>query len=177
MSITPHWSEWPTRNRTLDPQGYLYVLEFSMGVVKVGKTVSPRSRAGDHERDVARYGGTMVHWWVSEPHVGFHDKELALIAAGACLGQPLGSPEYFAGCSFDEIVSTATDIVAAPATPLHQPRTGWVADRRRARHRRVGELRATGMSQRQIATALQVSVGTICRDLAEIGDPLVSASA
>jgi len=68
-----------TRNRKLDPQGYIYVIEFSLCVVKVGKTNSPRIRTKIHERDVSRYGGTITRAWLSSSHYAYGVSETQLI--------------------------------------------------------------------------------------------------
>ncbi|MGY1672177.1 hypothetical protein [Geodermatophilus sp. SYSU D00710] len=172
MSVTPHWSQWPHRKRALDPAGYLYVIEFSLGVVKVGETNTPQARASFHERDVARFGGTMTRWWLSDLHLNYRENEAELIAAGRRLGRLLGGSEYFADCSFDDLVAVAQRLQAA--SPIERPgdETAETPPHVQARQARVQELRARGLTQRQIAQALQVSLATVCRDLKELGHRL-----
>jgi DNA-binding CsgD family transcriptional regulator len=99
------------RNRRLDPQGYIYVLEFSLGVVKVGKTNSPRLRMKNHQRDVGRFGGAIARAWLSSAHHAYALSESQLIRATAVLGtQLVESTEYFQDCSFDEVVHAAARI-------------------------------------------------------------------
>ena len=96
------------RNRRLDPQGYIYVIEFSLGVIKVGKTNSPRSRIKSHGRDVGRFGGSITRAWLSTAHHGYDLSETELIRAISKLGtQLVESTEYFRGCPFDEVVHVA----------------------------------------------------------------------
>lgn len=165
MSITPHWAGWPTRDVALDPDGYIYVLEFSNDVVKVGKTISPRTRAGEHERDVSRFGETIVRWWLSKVHRGYHENEVALITAGARMGRTLGSVEFFADCSFAALVEVARGLPAAPST-ITERAAVEVKPRIALRRRRVVELRGEGLSFEVIAKKLGVSVGCVHKDWA-----------
>ncbi|MCW2901184.1 MAG: putative DNA-binding protein [Streptosporangiaceae bacterium] len=99
------------RNRRLDPQGYIYVIEFSFGVVKVGKTNSPRLRIRAHERDVGRFGGSIARAWLSFAHHGYSSSESELIRATSELGtQLVESAEYFRDCSFEAVVNLAAHI-------------------------------------------------------------------
>jgi len=108
--VNLHWSEWPSRNRRLDPQGYVYVVQFSLDVIKVGKTNSPRVRMKIHERDVSRYGGAITSAWLSSAHHGYGESETALIRATAEMGRQLGSVEYFKDCCFADVVDLAANI-------------------------------------------------------------------
>jgi hypothetical protein len=169
MSISVHWSEWPARDRLLDPQGYLYVLEFTMGVVKVGKTNHPQMRALQHARDVGRFAGSIQRWWLSDIHLDYHATERELIQAAAQAGRQLTADEYFADCSFDAMVSVARRLRLRPALGAQRHQATAIAQRRKARQVRVMELKAAGMTERQIATALDVSPATAHRDLVDLG--------
>jgi hypothetical protein len=169
MREMPHWSQWPIRRRALDPAGYTYVIEFSIGAVKVGETNHPQRRAAHHERDVARFGGTMTRWWLSDVHLNYRENESALIAAGRRLGRSLGGSEYFADCPFDDLVALAQRLQAASPMQMQITEAIELPHNVKVRHIRVEEMRTSGMTQRQIAQALQISVATVCRDLKELG--------
>jgi hypothetical protein len=169
VSIDLHWTDWPKRDPTLDPEGYLYVLEFSMGVIKVGKTNRPRMRAIQHDRAVARFDGSLSRWWLSGIHVGYHANELALMAATDRLGRRLASDEYFADCSFDDVVAIAKSLPAPRATATQRSQAPRL--RRAARQAQVVELRASGLTLPQIADELGCGLATVWRDLEEQGIP------
>ncbi|MEN6544521.1 MAG: hypothetical protein ABFE07_00595 [Armatimonadia bacterium] len=72
--------------------GYIYILELSTGLVKVGKTRSPRDRIKSHLDSAARFGASITNFWISDQHDNFSDNEAALIAA---LGNPVHGAEFF----------------------------------------------------------------------------------
>lgn len=93
-------------------RGHLYVVEFSTGTVKVGKTRRPDKRIGEHEREAAAFGGRISDRWVSAAHDGYDTAEDALIDA-CCLEGKQIKREYFAGLPFDRAVELAQAAVAA----------------------------------------------------------------
>jgi len=122
-----HWSEWPARDKKLDPDGHVYVLEFSMDVIKVGRTNNPRGRVRQHESDALRFGGHLTRWWLSPSHRGYYASEAALIAAAHKEGTLLGGAEYFTGCSFEAMVAVASALPMTPSMPIERE-----ADRERS---------------------------------------------
>jgi predicted GIY-YIG superfamily endonuclease len=60
--------------------GYLYVIRFRTGTVKVGQTQDVRRRLAEHRRDAAAFGVGITHVWVSEPMQFFVAAEDELIA-------------------------------------------------------------------------------------------------
>lgn len=109
--------------------GHLYVLRFSNGEVKIGRTEHLTSRLRQH-RDGARGRGlTVTDQWVSEPHIEFDINEEALKEVALKLGgTPVGtSREYFTGVDWAEMVTVAKRLPRTSPEEV-QPRTG--AERR-----------------------------------------------
>lgn len=91
-------------------QGYLYVIRFETGVVKVGQTNHPSRRIAEHRRDAFAYNVVIIDLWVS----GIHDAHLAnetkLIAHARSVA---GSTrrEYFHGADFRQVAEFAAGLV------------------------------------------------------------------
>jgi len=95
--------------------GNLYVIEFSTGVIKVGRTQQKRGhRESEHERIAEAMGISVVRSWSSVTVKQVDTLENILIAYCNKLGTPRRSLEYFDNLDFDQIVEFATDIT----TPL-----------------------------------------------------------
>lgn len=146
---------WPARNRH-SPDGYVYVVEFSSGAVKVGHTTDPATRANAHRIDAARYGLTITRAWLSRPHADHAGNERALIVEGRRIGTQLAT-EYF-DCSFQALASFAAALpMESAAAPQRAPKPAALrAERKRTEARRM---RADGLSFREIADALGISLG------------------
>lgn len=108
--------ELPGRTKRLDPDGYVYVFEFSTGHTKVGQTNNPRQRLSSHTHDATKMGATVARYWFSPIHRGYRDTERLLIAAAAELGTRLSGREYFEGCPFDELVEVAKALAGREST-------------------------------------------------------------
>ena len=74
--------------------GYVYVLEFTSGLVKPGRTQDPRSRLGDHAKSARLFGAELADWWVSPLHDGWKGNEESLIAFASDLGGVPLTPEW-----------------------------------------------------------------------------------
>jgi hypothetical protein len=97
-------------------QGYLYVIGFSSGPVKVGQTADPRRRFAEHRRDAGAYGVKISNFWISIAHSNYLANEVELI--DLCLG--FGTPvkrEYFHGADFDVVARGAADLFETGAMP------------------------------------------------------------
>lgn len=71
----------PEHRRSNGYDGYVYVLEFSTGIVKIGKTRNPRARIATHVEDAKKFGATVDQLWLSEWHENYSDNEQALLRA------------------------------------------------------------------------------------------------
>lgn len=89
---------------------FIYVVEFSSGVVKVGKTVSQiEGRIRAHQRDAERFNLTLKHWF-TEVNRG-RACELRLIQAAHDLGgEVTRGIEYFRNVDYDDVISAAERI-------------------------------------------------------------------
>jgi hypothetical protein len=85
--------------REFDP-GYIYVVQFSTGVVKPGKAVDAERRLEHHARLAEFHGAPIVRKWISEYHLGISKTERRLLRFCEETGQQL-SGEYFTGPLFD----------------------------------------------------------------------------
>ncbi len=87
--------------------GYLYVVAFDTGVIKVGQTCEPRRRIYDHRRNGEAFGARITNLWVSDPHRNYATNEALLLARCAAIGTRLKS-EYFRGVPFRTAVWLAS---------------------------------------------------------------------
>lgn len=89
-------------------EGYIYVIEFSSGTVKVGKAKDVAKRLGQHAKDARNHGITIVRSWRSPVHTSRNENEQRLIAfCWEHFGHPVSGEEYFASADFDVIVQFA----------------------------------------------------------------------
>ena len=93
--------------------GYIYLVEFSSGVLKPGKTGTPESRLAHHARLGRFHGVTVTRSWVSERHVGCSRTERKLLRFCEDTATRL-SGEYFRDVRF-EIAQAFGEWVAGAA--------------------------------------------------------------
>lgn len=90
--------------------GHVYIIRFSTGMVKVGKTNDLVRRMGEHRRSSARYGVVMTGVWFSLPHPDWHAIERRLIAEADRRSTYRVKQEYFKGIeNFDELADWLED--------------------------------------------------------------------
>ncbi|MFI7330668.1 GntR family transcriptional regulator [Micromonospora aurantiaca (nom. illeg.)] len=90
--------------------GYIYVLEFSNGVIKVGSTKNPRQRLQVHVKDFQLSGATLDRYWLSEPFPEYLVAESKLIEYGTAESESVIRKEYFTGLVFGEVVAAAEEL-------------------------------------------------------------------
>ncbi|MER7280457.1 GIY-YIG nuclease family protein [Dactylosporangium sp. NPDC000244] len=94
---------------SLDGEGYLYVIEFSTGVIKVGQTADPRRRLPEHRRDADAFKVAIVNFWISPAHWNYLDNEIDLI--NRCMQvSSRARREYFRDLSFVTAVGFANEL-------------------------------------------------------------------
>jgi hypothetical protein len=93
------------QRRQFDP-GYLYVVEFDSGVVKVGKTVNAESRLAAHAR-----AGLVRSSWASLHHLECSKTERQLVAFCTEHGTVHSGREYFRDLDFGLACACAERIV------------------------------------------------------------------
>lgn len=87
-------------------EGYIYVVAFSTGVVKVGQTEDPKQRLYAHQSKAGAFGVGTVSYWISPPHWNFKENETQLIKL--CSEVSARSRlEYFHEVSFDQAADFA----------------------------------------------------------------------
>lgn len=89
--------------------GYLYVIEFDMGLIKVGRTDNPSRRLAQHAANARGFGISVERAWVSGAHDNFATNESDLIAQVAAIASGRNKSEYFTGITYEQ----ATNIAAA----------------------------------------------------------------
>lgn len=87
--------------------GYIYAIEFSTGVVKVGCTGSPRQRINSQIYVASKLGVETKNIWLSVLHEGYAANEILLLGN---LGAPARGAEYFK-TDFAHVVETAEAII------------------------------------------------------------------
>lgn len=87
---------------------YLYVIEFNDGVVKVGQTIRPAIRFGEHERAAQKIGCKTRRRWLSSRYMSTR-YERALIAYCHVYGQLVQGLEFF-DADFDKVVKFAEEL-------------------------------------------------------------------
>lgn len=95
--------------------GFIYVVAFSNGTVKVGASARPRSRLAAHRADAAKFRLSVTDSWVSERLCDYQDREGVLIVeAHRLVGTPLLGrvSEYIHGAPYAEVVEIARQVAA-----------------------------------------------------------------
>jgi hypothetical protein len=88
--------------------GYLYLLELSDGVVKVGVTHSPEQRLETHRHALEKGGRAIFRRWLSPSHWNFRSNETDMIHALTVLAsRGVDGREWFAGVPMDVAVGMA----------------------------------------------------------------------
>jgi hypothetical protein len=88
--------------------GFLYVIEFSEGTVKVGSTLAPADRIHSHRVSGEPFGITIVDWWLSGNHADYLDTEQRLIRHVTHFAYSRRARrEYFRNISYLKVVALA----------------------------------------------------------------------
>lgn len=109
-----HIREASTQARASRPSsgiGQLYVVEFTSGVLKVGKAVRADSRIATHALHARIHRGDIARSWASGRHAGYDETERRLISGCKRLGQNAFGREYFRGVDFNTVCELAGRVV------------------------------------------------------------------
>jgi predicted GIY-YIG superfamily endonuclease len=87
--------------------GWLYVVAFSDGVIKVGRTSAAQERIKRHDWDAAKRGAKVVRWWISVKHSNLSQTESVLKQCCSRHWALFAGDEYFADADFDTAVTYA----------------------------------------------------------------------
>lgn len=105
------WSGWPIEDAKSSGKdirrryaGFVYVIQFTDGWIKVGSSASVRRRMNDHAKDAALRGARIERVFVSSPHDGWRTNETALVEHCNRSASAVHGREYFRGLSFRKAV-------------------------------------------------------------------------
>lgn len=87
-------------------EGYIYVIAFTTGVVKVGQTEDPKRRLGEHQSEAMAYGVGATNYWISPPHRNFKNNETHLIKLCAKVSKR-SRREYYHEVGYERAVDFA----------------------------------------------------------------------
>ncbi len=159
-------SIWTSCPPGTEGRGYLYVLQFSNGLIKIGRSANPRSRITTHITTAFAFGAELINAWVSEMHSGYGDSESRLLASirAEAMGTQVAL-EYFDGADFSHVVALAKVAITDGDAKLRFRLNGTLVA--------VDSGRLTNMS-RQIAEGLVAQSGRRDRPVIwiEYGHPL-----
>lgn len=88
-------------------EGYLYVVGFDTGTVKVGHTEDPKRRLGQHRGEAEAFGVHVTNYWISPSHIDFRGNETRLINACARVSRRTRK-EYFHEVGYERAVQFAS---------------------------------------------------------------------
>lgn len=97
--------------------GHLYAIEFTSGVIKVGRGANPTKRIAVHAANAAIHGGELRNWFTSRRHRGSTATERHLIEACAANGRLVFGREYFRDLTFEKVCELIESVVAAHRQP------------------------------------------------------------
>lgn len=106
-----------------DAGGYIYIIEFSNGTVKVGSTTNPPERFATHRQHAEAFNIGVANHWISEEHPQYRKTEKALIALAEAMGGARARREYFHGISFRDLAAKAHAEIRVPKFQPQQPPT------------------------------------------------------
>ena len=102
--------------------GYVYVMAFDNGIVKVGRTQNIARRLIAHAQAAHNFGIAVTGKWVSPLHNGWIENEDALIRIAHELGARPTTPEFFNGVSFEVLTDKARQLpFTSGVTPSRRP--------------------------------------------------------
>lgn len=90
-----------------DREGHIYVVGFSNGLIKVGRSENIRSRMKAHFDQAAVHGSQLTSAWVSPARDYLQDVERELVDWCKQRGQRAAGREYFRGLGFEEVAAFA----------------------------------------------------------------------
>lgn len=99
----------PRHPKSDGKKGYIYIIEYDTGMVKVGRTTSPRQRIKGQLYIAARFGVEPRNIWLSSFHENYKSTERELLKR---LGTPTQGAEYFE-TTYAEVIGVAQALVGA----------------------------------------------------------------
>lgn len=103
--------------------GYVYVIEFDNGTVKVGQTQNPAIRLEAHRRASNNFGVSIENYYLSDLHRGHEGTETALIKHAQKISGSESQPgEYFTNIKFSDCVDFIKGLPLRESTTEEQDR-------------------------------------------------------
>ncbi len=101
--------------------GYVYVIQFSTGGVKVGQSRNPERRIADHRDGARAYGSEVVATWISPEHQNVAENERKLIAFCRQHWSRVRA-EYFPAADFGLVAEHAETLTFEPRVSEPTPK-------------------------------------------------------
>jgi hypothetical protein len=99
--------------------GYVYVVKFSNGTIKVGSTTNPANRLYRHCADAEAFGLSVEDWWISHDTDQYQVIEREVIRSAKRDTGTRTRREYLHGMSFD-VVRDAAEQLCRPAVDVEE---------------------------------------------------------
>jgi hypothetical protein len=113
VTIIPQNAKSPTTGL----EGYVYVLGFQSGLIKVGYSGSATKRIQQHRKHASSYGNPATGEWISPLHKGALANEQKLIGYCRRSGSLAFGNEWFNGVTFADVVGFAGKLSFPRVTP------------------------------------------------------------
>lgn len=159
----PHMKGVPDKARF---GGYIYVVEFNNGSLKVGRTANPRARLAHHRDHAKSFGIVCLKGWISPLHEEQVSNERDLISLMNRRGGRARRREFFAGVQFKDAVAMARTL---PFTPVDSER--HLREAEEARRPWLGQPQDLHDSPN---TSVKVLIGQVKGFLAEVQADIAS---
>jgi predicted GIY-YIG superfamily endonuclease len=101
----------------MNAPGYVYVIAFSNGTVKVGRAQDALRRVAAHKGDARKFGHAINDCWTSPLHLEWYANEDTLKKLAVKFGGTPIRAEYFTGTDYAAIVNEALTLPFTPPAP------------------------------------------------------------
>jgi hypothetical protein len=151
--------------------GFIYIIQFSNGTVKVGSTFLPSTRFRTHQSNASAFAVTIERWWTSgelEDYVAAEDR---LIELAASLGGRRARREYFHDIDYDTLVGLVEAAVpgvfsAMPADPKAVRAEAWDFAESGDRESALVAMMRAGLSEVSAQIMIDVYMDNLARERA-----------
>ena len=92
-------------------EGFIYIIEYSTGLVKPGRTTRPDARMSEHRGSAARHGIQIARKWVSQHHANYDANEAILLDYCNRHGRRMSNrSEFYSDVSYDDVLAVAQQL-------------------------------------------------------------------
>lgn len=110
--------------------GFVYIIEFTGGVVKIGMTTNPVGRITSHAHNARSFGLDVKQVWLSPEHCEYQENERILLASTSLVAEPMHGREFFKGLDSSVVLKLANELSFKPITPEESAARSADADAR-----------------------------------------------